>query len=71
MDKDKTAFSRRSFLKASILSGGGMMLTVSWLSSFKSADKTQVLGLPEQWATLNGYIHILPDNKVKLICPNP
>lgn len=71
MDKDKTAFSRRSFLKASILSGGGMMLTVSWLSSFKSADKTQVLGLPEQWAPLNGYIHILPDNKVKLICPNP
>ncbi|WP_439585181.1 molybdopterin cofactor-binding domain-containing protein [Dyadobacter bucti] len=71
MDKDKTALNRRSFLKASILSGGGMMLTVSWLSSFKSADETQALGLPEQWATLNGYIHILPDNKVKLICPNP
>lgn len=47
------------------------MLTVSWLSSFKSADKTEALSLPDQWAQLNGYIHITPDNKVKLICPNP
>ena len=47
------------------------MLTVSWLSSFKSADKMEALNLPEQWASMNGYIHITPDNKVKLICPNP
>jgi isoquinoline 1-oxidoreductase beta subunit len=47
------------------------MLTVSWLSSFKSADKAEALNLPEQWAQLNGYIHITADNKVKLICPNP
>lgn len=69
MDNNKTTYNRRSFLKASILSGGGMMLTVSWLSSFKSADKMQAV--PEQWATLNGYIHIMPDNRIKLICPNP
>lgn len=71
MNNDQTALNRRSFLKASLLSGGGMMLTVSWLSSFKSADKTEVLNLPDQWAQLNGYIHITTDNKVKLICPNP
>jgi len=71
MNNDKTALNRRSFLKASLLSGGGMMLTVSWLSSFKSADKTEALNLPEQWAQLNGYIHITADNKIKLICPNP
>jgi isoquinoline 1-oxidoreductase beta subunit len=71
MDNNKTTYDRRSFLKASVLSGGGLLLTVSWLSSFKSADKTQALNLPEQWTTLNGYIHITPDNKVKLICPNP
>ncbi len=69
MDNNKTTYNRRSFLKASVLSGGGMMLTVSWLSSFKSADKMQAV--PEQWATLNGYIHIMPDNRIKLICPNP
>lgn len=71
MNTNKTALNRRSFLKASILSGGGMLLTVSWLSGFKSADKTDVLNLPDQWAQLNGYIQITPDNKVKLICPNP
>nr|WP_295926610.1 molybdopterin cofactor-binding domain-containing protein [uncultured Dyadobacter sp.] len=71
MNNDKTALNRRSFLKASLLSGGGMLLTVSWLSSFKSAGEAEALNLPDQWARLNGYIHITPDNKVKLICPNP
>jgi isoquinoline 1-oxidoreductase beta subunit len=71
MSIQNTTHTRRSFLKASLLSGGGMMLTVSWLSSFKSADKAEALNLPEQWAQLNGYIHITADNKVKLICPNP
>ena len=71
MNNDKTTYNRRSFLKASVLSGGGMLLTVSWLSGFKSADKAELLNLPEQWASMNGYIHITPDNKVKLICPNP
>ncbi|WAC12680.1 xanthine dehydrogenase family protein molybdopterin-binding subunit [Dyadobacter pollutisoli] len=71
MNNNKTALNRRSFLKASLLSGGGMMLTVSWLSSFKSADKMEALNLPEQWAQLNGYIQITADNKIKLICPNP
>ncbi|MCF0075367.1 molybdopterin-dependent oxidoreductase [Dyadobacter sp. CY261] len=71
MNNDKNALDRRSFLKASLLSGGGMMLTVSFLSSFKSADKAEALNLPDQWAQLNGYIQITADNKIKLICPNP
>ncbi|KAA0990158.1 xanthine dehydrogenase family protein molybdopterin-binding subunit [Dyadobacter aurulentus] len=71
MNNDKKALNRRSFLKASLISGGGMMLTVSWLSSFRSADKSEALNLPEQWAQLNGYIQITADNKVRLICPNP
>lgn len=71
MKTNKTTYNRRSFLKASLLSGGGMMLSVSWLSSFKSADKMQALNLPEQWAKLTGYIQITPDNLVKLMCPNP
>ncbi|SFE31825.1 xanthine dehydrogenase family protein molybdopterin-binding subunit [Spirosoma endophyticum] len=71
MTSNKSTFNRRSFLKASLLSGGGMMLSVSWLSSAKAADKLQELNVPEQWAQLNGYIQITADNKVKLICPNP
>lgn len=71
MNNDKNALNRRSFLKASLLSGGGMMLTVSFLSSFKSADKAEALNLPDQWAELNGYIQITADDRVKLVCPNP
>lgn len=47
------------------------MLTVSFLSSFKSADKIEVLVLPDQGAELNGYIQITADNRIKLVCPNP
>ncbi|MHA4740350.1 xanthine dehydrogenase family protein molybdopterin-binding subunit [Dyadobacter sp. MSC1_007] len=71
MNNDTTGLDRRSFLKASLISSGGMMLTVSFLSSFKSADKAEALNLPDQWAQLNGYIQIMADNKIKLICPNP
>lgn len=71
MNDSKTTYNRRSFLKASILSGGGMMLTVSWLSSFKSADHLQAFNLPAKGAQLNGYIQITADNVVRLICPNP
>ena len=71
MKTNKNTYNRRSFLKTSLLSGGGMMLSVSWLSSFKPAGKLQALNVPEQWAQLNGYILITPDNVIKLICPNP
>ncbi|WP_018619799.1 xanthine dehydrogenase family protein molybdopterin-binding subunit [Spirosoma luteum] len=71
MNTTKTTYDRRSFLKSSLLAGGGMMLSVSWLSSAKAADKLQALNLPEQWVQLNGYIQITPDNVIKLICPNP
>ena len=71
METTKTTYSRRSFLKASLLSGGGLMLSVSWLSSVKAADKLEALNLPPQWTQLNGYILITPDNVIKLICPNP
>ncbi|UFH52171.1 xanthine dehydrogenase family protein molybdopterin-binding subunit [Spirosoma sp. KNUC1025] len=71
METIKNTYSRRSFLKTSLLSGGGMMLSVSWLSSVKAAGKLEALNLPEQWVQLNGYIQITPDNVIKLICPNP
>ncbi|WP_138992138.1 xanthine dehydrogenase family protein molybdopterin-binding subunit [Larkinella sp. C7] len=71
MNTTKTTHNRRSFLKTSLLSGGGMMLSVSWLSSLKAADKQQALNLPEQSVMLNGYIQITADNVIKLLCPNP
>lgn len=71
LETDSGEMSRRTFLKASALSGGGLMLSFTWLSSFRSADKMAELNLPEQWNQLNGYIQIMPDNMVKIFCPNP
>jgi isoquinoline 1-oxidoreductase beta subunit len=70
MEKIKSK-SRRSFLKTTALSGGGLMLSFSWTSQFRSADKITALNLPEVWSDLTGYIKITPDNIIKILCPNP
>ncbi|MDJ1505644.1 xanthine dehydrogenase family protein molybdopterin-binding subunit [Xanthocytophaga agilis] len=67
----ENTYSRRSFLKSSLLSSGGLLLSFSWLSSFRSADKMEELQLSEQWNQLSGYIKITPDNVIKIMCPNP
>ncbi len=62
--------SRRSFLRSSALAGGGLMLSFSWFTDAKAADKMAAMNLPE-WSELNGYIKITPDNVIKIFCPNP
>ncbi|TAG69452.1 MAG: xanthine dehydrogenase family protein molybdopterin-binding subunit [Runella slithyformis] len=61
--------SRRSFLKSSALAGGGMLLSFSWFAKAQAAQNMPAL--PEQWAELNGYLKITPDNVIKILCPNP
>ncbi len=69
--KDIKSQSRRDFLKSSALAGGGLMLSFSWFSEAKAAEKVAQLNLPEQWSELAAYIKITPDNVVKILCPNP
>jgi isoquinoline 1-oxidoreductase beta subunit len=71
MTHQKTSINRRSFLKSSALTGGGLMISFTWLSSFGSTDKISDPDLPEQWIEINGYIKITPDNIVKILNPNP
>lgn len=71
MTLQKTSLNRRSFLKSSALAGGGLMISFTWLSSFRSADRTNDPEPPEQWSELTGYIKITPDNVVKILNPNP
>src|SRR6478735_2760543 len=70
MTHQKTSLSRRSFLKSSALAGGGLMISFTWLSAFKTGDKTSDPDHPE-WNEINGYIKITKDNIIKILNPNP
>ena len=64
-------YSRRSFLKASALAGGGLLLNFSWLARAKAADQVHNLNPENTWKELTGYIKITPDNIIKILNPNP
>lgn len=71
MEKIRTRYDRRSFLKSSALAGGGLLISFSSLAKFGLADKINDPDLPEQWNELTGYIKITPDNFIKILNPNP
>lgn len=71
MEQSKSTQSRRSFLKSSLLAGGGLMISFTWLSKAGLADTPKGTALPEQWNELTGYIKITPDNLIKILNPNP
>ena len=71
MEKIKTNYSRRSFLKSSLLAGGGLMISFNLLSEFRFGGKTNGDSLPDQWNELNGYVRITPDNDIKNYLPQP
>jgi len=66
----KTTTSRRSFLKASVLAGGGMMLSFDSLLLGKTLTDDAAL-LPAGSAQLNSYIKIATDGAVTLMSANP
>lgn len=70
MEKRKTDNSRRTFLKTSLLAGGGLLIHFSGLA--KLALPHNDGGVPAvQWTEINGYVKISPENIVTIICPNP
>ena len=56
--------NRRTFLQSSALSGGGLLLSFTFLSSFKekAVSSTQ---------ELNGFVKITSDNLIQIMSPNP
>lgn len=56
--------NRRNFLQSSALSGGGLLLSFTFLSSFKGKSAT---GAQE----LNGFVKITSDNIIQIMSPNP
>ncbi|MDT8414030.1 MAG: molybdopterin cofactor-binding domain-containing protein [Flavobacteriaceae bacterium] len=66
----KTSYGRRSFLKTTALTGGGMMLGFSWLVSCQSKSEA-VLTMPGEWFNINGYLKIGENGLVTIMSPNP
>lgn len=64
----KAISSRRSFLKVSVLAGGGMMLSFDSLGKALSMDETL---LTADTTALNSYITIARDGAITLMSANP
>ncbi len=67
--------NRRSFLKASVAVGGGMMIGFNYLSC-DTETKVQAhldpdLAVPMKWNTLNGFLKIGENGTVTIMSPNP
>ena len=71
MENSTNNQSRRSFLKVTSLTGGGMMIGFSWLSNLIPNEALATAATANDWVELTGFIKITPDNQVKIFCPNP
>ena len=66
----KTSLNRRSFLKASSLAGGGMLLGFNWLAGCESVDGS-ISSIPDEWFEINGFLKIANNGLVTIRSPNP
>lgn len=71
MSTIKTSIGRRSFLKSTVLAGGGMMLGFSWLASCQSKTKEEILAMPKEWFEINSYLKIGENGLITIYTPNP
>jgi isoquinoline 1-oxidoreductase subunit beta len=70
MTDSRSSISRRSFLKTSALTGGGLMISFGWISSFASRSD-EALTISNELSELNGYLKIAADGIVTIMSPNP
>jgi isoquinoline 1-oxidoreductase subunit beta len=71
MESIKTTHNRRSFLKLSLLSGGGFMLGFNALAQLKPNEIAEINNLSLGFNELNGFVKITVDNIIKIMAPNP
>ena len=64
----KTKYNRRSFIKVSSLSSGGMLLGFSWMASCKP---DQVASIPKEWFDINAFLKIADNGMATIMSPNP
>lgn len=71
MENHSTSSSRRSFLKSTVLAGGGLMISFSGLAEWVSNEQISTQARAEAWNEITGYIKITSDNLIKIFNPNP
>lgn len=71
MTSFRTTYNRRSFLSASVASGGGFVLGFSWLASCTPAQESAALTMPEAWFDINAFLKIGDNGVVTIYSPNP
>jgi len=62
--------SRRSFIKVTALTGGGIMLGFNWALTGCTPAET-VKNLPSEWFNINAYLKIASNGLVTIMSPNP
>jgi isoquinoline 1-oxidoreductase beta subunit len=68
----KTTYNRRSFLKVSALTGGGMALGFNWFADYPAAvDATANLPPSDEWFEINAFVKISHTGVVTIMSPNP
>ena len=67
----KTQHNRRSFLKISAATGGGLLIGFNWLAGCKPVDQQETVAVPKEWFEINGYIKIGDTGLVTIYSPNP
>lgn len=71
MSNIKTSYNRRSFLKASALAGGGLVISFNFLASCTPEEVEEKLVLPKEWYDFNSYLKIGDNGVVSIYSPNP
>jgi isoquinoline 1-oxidoreductase beta subunit len=66
----KTKYNRRSFLKVTTASTGGIILSFSWLASC-SPTPEQIKHMPDEWFNINAFLKIGDNGIVTIMSPNP
>lgn len=72
MSPIKTSYNRRSFLKTSALTGGGLLLGFSWLAGCApTSEEEPGITMPDNWFDINAYLKIGDNGLVTIYTPNP
>lgn len=69
--KNKYKFNRRSFLKLSTATSGGLLLGFNWSSCNSPKDVRPIKVMPKEWYDINAFLKIGDNGLVTIFSPNP